>query len=317
MPRANFNAPNLRHVDLNLFVVFEAIFSEGGLTPAGRKLGLTQPAISHALARLRATLGDRLFVRQGSGVVPTPFSQNIIGDVRQALNILEGRLKDHQRFDPASATRAFHLGLPAGMEAELLPAVAAGVSADAPGVRIFSARIPRRLLEVELASGNIDLAVDVSTPFGPEIRSQLLCNDRLVVIARAGHPALTNGLSLDAYLAEDHIVVSSRRRGLSLEDFELNRRGLARRVVLRCQSHLAACRAAARTAMLLTIPERHANALIAGLDMDYREFPMASAPMDLNLYWHAAVDDDPANAWLRAMVTAAIAPPDDRAAVRR
>lgn len=297
--------PQLKSIDLNLFMLFDAVYSEGGLTAAGRKLGLSQPAVSHALSRLRHALGDPLFVRQGAAVVPTPFARHIIGDVRRALGILEGRLQDHRRFDPASAQANFRLAMREGMEAILLPPLMARLATEAPGVSIASVRVGRRELETELAGG-VDLAIDIAIPVGIDIRRETLTADRLIVAARRDHPALAEGLTLDIYLALGHVLVSSRRRGPALEDFELNRLGYKRRIMLRCHSKLAALNTVACTDLLLTTTERHLPAAMLGLPLAVHDLPFEATSLDAHLYWHADVDDDPANAWLRRTVTAIV-----------
>src|SRR5205823_6204975 len=163
---------HISRIDLNLFTVFEAINSEGSVTRASQKLNRTQPAISHALGRLRQQFGDPLFVRQGHAMVSTPLARSIIEPVRQSLRGFEGTL---------------------------------------------------------------DGAIDVLLPLSPEVRHTRILVDKTVVVARKGHPALGNSIDLDTYLGQEHILVSSRRKGPGLEDVELSRLGLRRRIRLRCQ----------------------------------------------------------------------------------
>jgi DNA-binding transcriptional LysR family regulator len=294
--------PSLRGIDLNMFVLCEAIYSAGGLTAAAARLGLTQPAVSHALSRLRIALSDPLFVRQGARVVPTPLARSIVGDVRRALKILQERLDDHRRFDPRTSNAAFRLALPEATETGLLPALMARLAQEAPGVSIMSARVSRRDFESELASGALDLVIDVAAPVGIDIRRSLLAADRLVVAARRGHPALDDGLTLEAYLQLGHIQVSSRRRGGAFEDFELNRLGLRRTIALRCHSMLAALSAVAASDLLLTLGERQLAPFAKSLALKRFQLPFEAAAVDLQLYWHANADDDPANSWLRNII---------------
>ena len=231
---------HLSQVDLNLFVVLEAIYREGNLTRAGQQLNLTQPAISHALKRLRDLLQDPLFVRQGPHMVPTPFTRNMIEQVRQALQILEVNLSESRNFVPEYTRRNFHLSLWEYAEALILPLLLRRLMHDAPGMSITTSRVKRRDLETELASGSIDLAVDIPMTMSDRIRHELLVNEPFVVIARQGHPAIKDKLDLDTYLAQRHIQVSSRRHGPSQIDIELGRRGLRRQVFLRSQHNLAA-----------------------------------------------------------------------------
>ena len=256
---------HLSQVDLNLFVVLEAVYREGNLTRAGQQLNLTQPAISHALKRLRDLLQDPLFVRQGPHMVPTPFTRNMIEQVRQALQILEANLSQSRNFVPEHTRRNFHLSLWEYAEALILPSLMRRLTNAAPGMSITTSRVKRRDLETELASGSVDLAIDIPMTMSDRIRHKWLLNEPFVVIARHDHPAITDKLDLDTYLAQRHIQVSSRRHGPSLIDIELSRRGLHRQVFLRSQHNLTACMVVSKTDMLLTLPEPHAQLLNMGM----------------------------------------------------
>jgi DNA-binding transcriptional LysR family regulator len=295
---------HLSQVDLNLFVVLEAIYREGNLTRAGRQLKLTQPAMSHALKRLRELLKDPLFIREGANMVPTPFSRNMINDVRQALQILEVNLYENRNFDPAHTRRNFMVGFWELMEAMILPALAGTLTRAAPEISITTLRVKRREIEAELSSGALDLALDVPINMSDTIRHRPLFSDGVVVVARQRHPAIGRELDLDTYLAQDHILVSSRRYGPSLVDTELNRKGKSRRIVLRCQNYFAACRAASETDMLLTMPEHYAEMLNRNFENRLHPFPLKTLQsLDIHMYWHESVDNDPPNRWLREEIT--------------
>lgn len=295
---------HLSQVDLNLFVVLEAIYREGNLTRAGRQLKLTQPAMSHALKRLRELLKDPLFIREGANMVPTPFSRNMINDVRQALQILEVNLYENRNFDPAHTRRNFMVGFWELMESMILPSLARTLTRAAPEISITTLRVKRREIEAELSSGALDLALDVPINMSDSIRHKPLFSDRVVVVARPGHPAIGRELDLETYLSQDHILVSSRRYGPSLVDTELNRKGKSRRIVLRCQNYFAACRAASETDMLLTMPEHYAEMLNRTFENRLHPFPLKSLQtLDIHMYWHESADNDPPNRWLREEIT--------------
>ena len=298
---------HLSQVDLNLFVVLEAIYREGNITRAGQQLNLTQPAISHALKRLRDLLQDPLFVRQGPHMVPTPFTRNIIEQVRQALQILEVNLSQTRNFVPEDTRRNFHLSSWEYAEALVLPPLLERLTHAAPGMSITTSRVKRRDLETELASGSVDLAFDIPMTMSDRIRHKWLLNEPFVVVARHGHPAITDKLDLDTYLAQRHIQVSSRRHGPSLIDVELSRRGLRRQVFLRIQHNHAACMVVSRTDMLLTLPERHAQLLNTGM-VRVHPFPLQVPRLEAHLYWHESVENDPANRWLRGEIEKIMAP---------
>ncbi|HKR97505.1 MAG TPA: LysR family transcriptional regulator [Candidatus Angelobacter sp.] len=295
---------HLSQVDLNLFVVLEAIYREGNLTRAGRQLKLTQPAMSHALKRLRELLNDPLFIREGANMVPTPFSRNMINDVRQALQILEVNLYENRNFDPAHTRRNFQLGFWELMEAMVLPKLATVLAGAAPEISITTLRVKRREIEMELASGALDMALDVPINMSDSIRHKPLFSDRVVVVARDGHPLIDRELDLETYLSQDHILVSSRRFGPSLVDTELNRKGKKRQINLRCQNYFAACRVVSETNMLLTMPEHYAEMLNGRFGNRLYPFPLKSLQtLDIHMYWHESADNDPPNRWLREQIT--------------
>ncbi|MEO6920210.1 MAG: LysR family transcriptional regulator [Collimonas sp.] len=296
---------HISRIDLNLFVVLDTIYAEGNITRAAKALSLTQPAVSHALARLRDLLGDPLFIRQGSNMLPTPMTRSLIGPVRQALQTLEVSVKHGNQFDPMVTRRSFNLGLPGVLEARLLPPLMQLLQAQAPLVEINSVRVERRQLESELAAGTLDIAVDVLLQRPGEIRSTPLSRDALVVVARQDHQALQTaaGLDLETYLAQSHILVSSRRTGPGVEDVELARIGRQRHIALRCQHYYAACQVASSSDLLTTMPAHYAQIANVNLANRIYPLPLATPPLDVYLYWHDNAELDPANRWLRGVLS--------------
>jgi DNA-binding transcriptional LysR family regulator len=257
----------------------------------------------HALKRLRELLKDPLFIREGPNMVPTPFSRNMINEVRQALQILEVNLYENRNFDPAHTRRNFQIGFWELMESTILPPLAKILAKAAPEISITTLRVKRREIEQELASGTLDLVLDIPITVSDNLRQKPLFSDRVVVMARKGHPAIGNELDLDTYLRQDHILVSSRRLGPSLVDAELNRKGRKRSIVLRCQHYFAACRVVSETDMLLTIPEHYAEMLNAGFDHRLYPFPLKSLQqLEIHMYWHESAENDPPNRWLREQI---------------
>ncbi|MRX07783.1 LysR family transcriptional regulator [Pseudoduganella sp. FT25W] len=298
---------HISKVDLNLFIVLEAIYTEGSITRASLKMNLTQPAISHALNRLRQLFDDPLFERQGHVMTPTPLARSIIDPVRRALRGFEVTLTGAARFDAASSERSFSLAVRDVLEASVLPPLMAGIAREAPSATLNTLQVSRRELESELAAGTLDAAIDVLLPLPNDIRRAQLAGDKTVVLVRRGHPLVKKkALSLETYLALEHIQTSSRRRGPGLEDVELSRQGLQRRIRLRCQHYFAACRVVSQTDLALTMPDRLARIVNQQFNNQILPLPLAMPSLDVYLYWHANVDNDPANTWLRAQITAAM-----------
>ncbi len=289
---------HIARVDLNLFVVLDAICAEGSITRAADRLHLTQPAVSHALARLRDLYQDPLFVRAGNGVAPTALTKQLIGPIRESLAVLQETLQPARHFDANAAHNSFVVSLPDVLEAWVLPRLMKYLQAQAPSVQLASVRARRRELDADLATGRLDLAFDVLMPVAPALRHAPILEDRFVVVARQRHPVIKANWTIDEYCKARHIVVSSRRTGLSAEDFELSRLGFRRDIALRCSNYHVAWQTMETTDLLLTVPERYArlrgkgNHVILPVPADVRG-------LAIQMYWHESVDQDPANQWLR------------------
>lgn len=292
----------LARVDLNLFQIFDAIYTKGGVSAAARHLNLSQSAISHALARLRTMFEDKLFVRQGNRLVPTATARAIAGQVRIALGGLAATLDSAGAFEPARSSREFRLGIRLAGEMTRFPELVARVLGAAPGASLVSATFRRRDLVTALANGDLDLAIDVELPPHERLLRAPLGADALVVAARKGHPLLTGRLDLKTYVALDHVVATARPHGPGLEDIALERLGRRRRVSVRCQHAVTAWRVVATSDRLFTLSRGHAAVLDAVWPMQIFDLPLAVDTASSFLYWHEMTDADPALAWLRATI---------------
>lgn len=289
---------SLNRLDLNLLHVFDTIYREGSLTRAARALHLTQPAVSHALARLREHFGDALFVRQGNQMVPTPLARRFADTMRPGLNQIQSALNQFHAFDPLSQHKVFNLALRDVLESTFLPPLMQYLE-DFPALEIASQRIARRDMEVLLASGKLDFAVDVLLPVSDQTSHERLHEDQLVVVSRDTHPLRKSELTLERYLAQRHILVSSRVEGPGIEDFELSRLGAQRKIALRCQHYFAACRVAAQSDLLVTMPATYARIIEHYLPIVLLPAPAPMPPIDVHLYWHRPYEQEPALVWLR------------------
>jgi DNA-binding transcriptional LysR family regulator len=289
-------------IDLNLLAVFETIYSKGGVTHAARHLNLSQPAVSHSLARLRDAFGDKLFVRSGNALVPTTLAQAMIGPVREALRHVETAFAAAMTFDPQTSTRAFSIGLRQSGEMRSFPGLVADALREAPGLALASLNFRRRDLAASLADGHLDLAIDVRNASQEGLCSELLKEDNLVVVARADHPRVRGRIDLDTFLALDHIVASPRPRGLDGADAALAEFGKSRRVSVRCQHVWSAWQIVATSDLICTLPSSYAETMNLVSGNQIVPFPLAITPNALFMYWHEAADRDPGNQWLRSIV---------------
>ncbi len=288
-------APKL---DLNLFVVFEAIYDKRNLTRAAEMLFITQPAVSNALARMRKAFADPLFVSTPTGMVPTPLSENIIGRVREALQLLETSATEGDVFVPAASERTFRLSMPDLTEAILLPALGEVLQQQAPGMRIESYFTPRSEVAAALATGKIDFAIDVPLIDDPQLHQAPLGSDRYACMLRHDHPFAADTLTMDDYLALGHIQVSSRRQGSGLVNAELHKLGKRRQMQMRVQHYMVAPLIALRTDLALTAPVQ----LLQRYDARILELPFPLPNLAWHLYWHRSGEQDQANRWVRGEV---------------
>ncbi|EON91415.1 LysR family transcriptional regulator [Marinobacter lipolyticus SM19] len=288
----------LNRLDLNLLHVFDTIYREGSLTRAAKALHLTQPAVSHSLSRLREHFDDPLFTRQGNQMIPTPLARRFLESMRPGLTQIQGAVNQFHAFDPATQRKTYSLALRDILESTFLPQLMQRLD-QYPELEIVSQRIPRRDMETQLAAGKLDFAVDVLLPVSNQTAHELLRRDRLVVLARAGHPLAEGELTMDRYIAAQHVLVSSRTEGPGIEDFELSRLGVQRHIRLRCQHYYAACRVVEGTDLLLTMPETYARIIAERANISILTPPADLPSLDVHLYWHKAYEREPALIWFR------------------
>jgi len=300
---------DISRVDLNLFVVFDVIYREGNLTRASEALNLSQPAVSHALARLRDRFDDPLFERSGKKMVPTPLAKAIVERVREGLVHLESTLTDGLIFDPAIAERTFVIAMRDVLEAKALPEIAAHLQTIAPNIRIRSVRLPRRDIENALVRGTIDFAADVLIPVSKQLNHTLLGSEELSVMVAKDHPLTripAEKFSLKAYLKAKHIQVSSRPDGAGIEDIALSRLGESRDIAMRCQHYYAGAKVVERTDWLLTLPTTYATALCdeenANSQICILPLPFKTEPLEVHLYWQKKSEQDPAMVWCKQQI---------------
>lgn len=300
----------LNRLDLNLLHVFDTIFREGSLTRAARALHLTQPAVSHSLARLRDHFDDPLFTRQGNQMVPTPLARRFAESMRPGLTQIQSAVNQFHAFDPASQRKTYSLALRDILESTFLPRLMNRLDAY-PDIEIASQRIARREMETQLAAGKLDFAVDVLLPVSEQTAHELLRKDRLMVITSAQNTLFQQSLSMEEYLSAQHVLVSSRAEGPGIEDFELSRLGVRRNIRLRCQHYYAACRVVENTNLLLTMPETYARIIAEHADIRILTPPAALPDIDVHLYWHKPYEKEPALIWFREQLHAVAGDGDD------
>jgi DNA-binding transcriptional LysR family regulator len=293
---------SLGALDLNLFRVFDVVYRERNLRRAAAALAVTQSAVSHALARLRAQLDDPLFARQGRGLAPTALAAALAPSVREALHGLGRALERRRDFDPRRDLQRVTLALPGEVEAMLLPPLYARLQAAAPEVTLTLARLDRQRLRADLAAGRCDLALDVAHPAEPGVEHERVADIRFCVVAARTRRRLDRA----GYLAGAHVAVSSRRTGPTLEDAQFGP-DVERRVVVRCQRYETACLLVAQSELLLTMPRWQAELRARWLPLRLFEPPVRIPNVQLHLYGLAQASQGPAQRWLQGQLRALFA----------
>ena len=289
---------NLRQLDLNLLLVFDALMQEGNLTRAAERLHLSQSTVSNALARLRQQLGEELFLRTARGMTPTARAQALYVPVRQALRLLQTGLGPAEPFDPQTS-HAFSLSLNDYAQAALLPMLQAHLARIAAQVELLVQADDADSLVQRLESGALDLAIDYLHFDSPDLHYAPLREEPLVAIGRAGHPAFAGGLSLEDYQQARHITVTPRAgRGSPLE-IVLGSARVRRQAALHLPNYLPIPAIVAQTDLLGTVPARLAEAFAPVHALEIAPLPFDIPPVQVNLIWHHQQHLDPAHAWLR------------------
>ena len=291
-------------IDLNLFRVLDAIYTQGGVSAAARVLHLTQPAVTHALRRLRDQLGDPLFVRQGNRLLPTDKVRAMMPAVQGHLKGLLASTHAQPSFDPSRLQMEFVIGFRDILESIALPGLMASIGRDAPGVRVVSRRVAADEVERELSTGALDLAVDRPLRAGERISHRRLLDETLVVVMRRDHP-LSRQLRRADYLDAQHVTVSPLGESSAL-DALMGQNGMFREVRMVAQHYFSACQIVAASDLLLTVPKAYADHLAPLLPIAIQPLPVRIKAIPILAYWHDSKDNDRAHRWFRECLVKSI-----------
>jgi DNA-binding transcriptional LysR family regulator len=286
--------------DLNLLIVFDAVMQDRSVTRAGSRVGLSQPAMSHALNRLRHMLKDDLFIRTPEGMMPTPRAEMLAQPLRSALSEMQLALEP-TAFDPAASDRQFALALNNYAAIVLAAPLVAAVAAAAPKVRLDLR--PRGILDIadRLDHGDLDLAIaGVDSP-GERFRTAPLLEDSFVVVMRRGHPASRRTLSAAAFAALPHLEISSSDEDTGFVDNWLAERGLVRNIALKAP-YLSAASALVQSDLVAVLSQRIAQEFVRHHPLQWRKAPCESPSVRTVMVWQRRLDRHPAHRWLREII---------------
>lgn len=271
-------------IDLNLLVVFDAVMQERNVTRAGSRLGLSQPAMSHALTRLRHMLKDDLFVRTPKGMVPTPRAEQLALPVRAALDGLQHSLEPSQ-FDPSIATRNFRVAVDEYAAVVLVGALTARITKAAPGMTLEFRLSGNLDIPNVLDRGELDLAIGAFVDQGERFSHQPLLQDEFVLVMRKNHPAaIDSNLSIENFAALPHLEIASIHYATDFVDQALARRKLTRRIALRAPV-LSAVRILLASDMVSIFRRRTAEELTRYRPLVIRPLPHSSPIMETAMIW--------------------------------
>jgi DNA-binding transcriptional LysR family regulator len=302
----------LQEIDLNLLVLFNQLLVERRVSKVAENLGITQPAVSNSLARLRKLLGDELFLRTPSGMEPTPYADQLAESVTQALGMIHGALNQRSTFDAATSTRSFTVGMTDIGEIYFLPALMERLRHEAPGVSVSTVRNTAVNLKDEMAAGKVDLAIGLLPQLKGGFFQRRLFRQRYVCLFRQGHHLDRKKISLADFSSAEHLVVVSAGTGHGKVDEQLKRSGIARDVRLTVPHFVGVGHILQSTDLVATVPERLAQRLVEPFKLAYVAHPAKLPDVAINVFWHAKFHKAPANQWLRALVFETFASEADR-----
>ena len=295
---------DIRAVDLNLLKAFDALMAERAVTRAGSRIGLSQPAMSHALSRLRGLFSDELFVRGRAGLEPSARAREIAPLISAAIEQIEAALNLGIGFDPAKSAGTFTAGMGEYAEIALVGRLAAAFARSAPRATLRLLPLHGADAAEQLERGAIDVAVAHLNQLPAQIESTLLFRDPFVVAVRQGHPIAAAPLSVEAYAGQSHVLVSPRGDVSGALDRILVDFGLRRRVALLVATYLALPAALAAADLVATVPSRTARQIAATAAVTILPLPVDFS-VTVSMAWHRRVTGEPAQAWFRSLLVEA------------
>ena len=295
---------DLNKIDLRLLQVLEATHRLGSLTAASEELYLSQPALSHALNRLRSAFDDPLFVRTSRGMQPTPRADQLVESARRIQATVRAELGPTMAFSAGALERTFRLGMTDVGEMVFLPSLVQRLRREAPGVNVVSMTMPARNISEGLKAGTIDLAIG---PFpdlaGAELKQRILFERGFLCLVSADHPRIQGkSLSVDQFLEEPHLVVFSLGRVAEAFERYLGEKRLTRRVMLSVPHMLCVPSVVAQSDLIATVPQSAAQAFKDLPGLKLLEPPIAPPKIRVGLYWSERFSREPGNAWLRSVL---------------
>lgn len=302
-----------KKIDLNLMRVFQALIQDGNLTRAGYRLDLSQPAMSHALSKLRKLMGDELFIRIPSGMQPTEIALRIAPDIQRGLQLIEAALAGKSNFDPSACNRTFQILMSDIGEIAYLPRLLLRLSELAPKANLRIIQLPRESYHEAFVNGDSDLAIGFLPSLQAGFYQQRLFTDSYVCLVRDGHPRLKDSLSIEEFEAEAHILIEaggSRYKSSSLQsstttliEQHISELGIMRRVALRVPHFIVVPDIVNSTDYVATVPSYVVKHMVPRPSLRMLQLPFEVPKFEIKLFWHERGHNDPGNRWLRGVLS--------------
>jgi DNA-binding transcriptional LysR family regulator len=288
-------------IDLNLLAVFQEVYRERQISSAAKRLGLTQSAVSNALARLRRTFGDELFVRTAHGMQPTPFAEQVAGPLGVAMAQVALALNQRSQFDPATSNRRFVLAMTDVGEVHFMPALIERCRTVAPHVQFSSVRAGSIDLKDELESGRVDLAIGPFDGISEALYQRMLFRQPYVSMIRAGHPLARGKLTLERFVAAEHLLVDATDSPYDRINQLLEQAGIGKTTRFRVPHFTAVPYIVSASDLVVTVPQKLAERAARPFGLKWIVPPLALPMLQTNLFWHRRFHQDPGIQWLRAL----------------
>ena len=294
---------DIKDIDLNLLAVFEALWGEKNVSLAARRIGLSQPAMSAALSRLRGVYKDPLFVRSPQGMVPTHKALSIEKPIREALAIVRTSFQEGEKFEPQDCEKKFQMAMTDWVSLKFLPRLIAILKKKAPSVGVTIYNLTPKQMHDMLLAGDLDLAITGQENYGSGKYQQTLYRaEEYRTIASSQHPKIRNHLSLEDFVAFPHILFSPQGKGLGDVDRALAKKKLKRKIALRIPYALSIPALIENTDFISTVPRSLAETFSSIAKIRVFMPPMSLPTHDLVQYWSQENHTNPAHEWFRSLV---------------
>lgn len=289
-------------IDLNLLSVFQEVYRERQISAAARRLGLTQSAVSNALARLRRTFGDELFVRTAHGMQPTPLAQQMAEPIGAAMAQVALALSQRSRFEPATSSRRFTLAMTDVGEVYFMPVLIERCRTAAPNVEIASVRANGLTLKDDMETGRVDLAIGAFEDVSDALYHRALFRQRFVSMFRKDHPLAKDRVDLARFVAAPHLLVDAAQSPYDRINGLLEKAGVTAGARFRVPHFTAVPYIVSTSELVVTVPQKLAESAASPFGLKWIEPPLALPTLQTNVFWHRRFNHDPGNQWLRGLI---------------